>query len=514
MQENFLKAAMNKIRLSEGKTNYIIGRLKQTGVNKMNINISTEKKHTISPYIYMQFAEPLGTADTSVDAGWDYLHDCWYPQFTEKVRELAPTMIRWGGCFASYYHWKEAVGPREKRVPMLNLCWDGTFSNQVGTHEVVELCRHANAEPLMVVNMESDGRQQWAYPKPGMDRLGTAEEAADWVRYCNDPDNALRKSHGVKDPYNIKYWQIGNETSFVYGGISNGFDCDATAEKTVEFADKMRAADPSIKLIAWGDSGWAPKMCETVGDKVEYIAFHHHFGSGLADSPLYGTEYRMDLDNTWRHLMNAYKSLEHKIAAMRAEAAPYGKRLAMTEGHFALPGRNRCEVLSSWAAGVSYARCLNTIERAADIIDIATMADFFGNRWQVNAMILPTPSRYGKPYLQPVGEVMKLFRHHIGTHAVDITPAEGVDMTASISEDGKKLYLHLANTDAHEAKSLELTAGGAPVKWFTAYEIAAEPFVEITELTPDLFKPTEYTEKGSTYLLPPAAVAAIEIPLE
>ena len=67
----------------------------------MNLTISAAPKHTISPYLFMQFAEPLGTADTSVDAGWDYLHECWQPKLIEKIRELSPTMIRWGGCFAS-----------------------------------------------------------------------------------------------------------------------------------------------------------------------------------------------------------------------------------------------------------------------------------------------------------------------------------------------------------------------------------------------------------------------------
>lgn len=134
----------------------------------MKLTVSASPKHKISPYLFMQFAEPLGTADTSVDAGWDYLNDRWQPKLIEKIRELGPTMIRWGGCFASYYHWREAVGPREQRISMLNLCWDGMFSNQVGTHELADLCRQVNAEPLMVVNMESDGRMHWAYPKPGM----------------------------------------------------------------------------------------------------------------------------------------------------------------------------------------------------------------------------------------------------------------------------------------------------------------------------------------------------------
>lgn len=109
-------------------------------------------------------------------------------------------MIRFGGCFASYYHWKEGVGPRSERVPMYNLCWDGLYSNMVGTKEIVDLCRYTGAEPLLVVNMESDGRMNWAYPKAGVNRLGTAEEVAEWVEYCNDPDNPIRALHGDKSP--------------------------------------------------------------------------------------------------------------------------------------------------------------------------------------------------------------------------------------------------------------------------------------------------------------------------
>ena len=162
------------------------------------MKISKSIRNTISPYLFMQFMEPLSNADASVDAGWDYLNDCWQPKLVEITKELAPSMIRYGGCFASYYHWKEAVGPKKDRTPILNQCWDGIFSNYVGTSEVADFCKQVNAEPLMVVNSESDGRMYWAYPADGIDRFGTADEAAEWVAYCNDPGNALRLSHGIK----------------------------------------------------------------------------------------------------------------------------------------------------------------------------------------------------------------------------------------------------------------------------------------------------------------------------
>ena len=65
--------------------------------------------------------------------------------------------------------------------------------------------------------------------------------------------------------------------------------------------------------------------------------------------------------------------------------------LAMTECHFVIPGRDRGDVLASWAAGVSYARILNNHQRHGDVLKIATAADFCGTRWQNNAVIIPTP---------------------------------------------------------------------------------------------------------------------------
>ena len=52
------------------------------------IKINKENKHKISPYLFMQFAEPLGTSDASVDAGWDFLNEKWQDKLVEKVKEL------------------------------------------------------------------------------------------------------------------------------------------------------------------------------------------------------------------------------------------------------------------------------------------------------------------------------------------------------------------------------------------------------------------------------------------
>ena len=98
----------------------------------------------LSPYLYMQFMEPLGATDGSVEAAWDHVNDRWRDDVVAVTRELAPTMMRWGGIFADFYRWREGVGPREMRPSMLNLL-GGVESNQVGTGEFVSLCRTVGA---------------------------------------------------------------------------------------------------------------------------------------------------------------------------------------------------------------------------------------------------------------------------------------------------------------------------------------------------------------------------------
>lgn len=254
------------------------------------ITVDPTPQFELSPYLYMQFMEPLGTTDGSVAAGWDYHRHQWRKDLVEVTQELAPSLMRWGGCFSSYYRWKEAVGPRAGRIPMQNLLWGGTEDNRVGTMEFLDFCRQVGAAPLMCVNFECDGRRQWMNDAEGRTRVGAAAEAAEWVAYCNQADNALRLSHGRKEPHPIRLWQIGNETSY----DKRGFDVETAARKTVEFARAMRKADPHLALIGWGDSGWAKRMIEVAGEHLQYIAFHHGFGPQGGDSVLRDNEYRKD----------------------------------------------------------------------------------------------------------------------------------------------------------------------------------------------------------------------------
>ena len=52
------------------------------------------------------------------------------------LKELHIAVLRWpGGCFADEYHWKDGIGPREKRPSMINTHWGGVVEdNSFGTH--------------------------------------------------------------------------------------------------------------------------------------------------------------------------------------------------------------------------------------------------------------------------------------------------------------------------------------------------------------------------------------------
>ncbi len=461
----------------------------------------------LSPYLYMQFMEPLGTTDSSVEASWDHAKAQWKPGLMEVTKELSPAMMRWGGNLSAYYKWREGVGPRKSRVPFLNTDWGGMETSQIGTAEFVDFSRQVGADALMCVNFESDGLPRYAVNGRGENRSGDSKEAAAWVDYCNNPSNKLRISHGFKEPLRIGHWQLGNETSY----RKEGFDNATAAQKTIEFAKAMRAVDPTIQLIGWGDSGWAKLLMETAGEHINYVAFHHMFdpGEGMKNSPVKNNQYRKDPAATWEVLMNGYKIHEEKIIKIREETAPYNIPLALTECHYSIEGRNRCEVLSSWAAGVSYARIMNLHERHGDVLKIGTMADFCGTRWQVNAIMIPVP--HGQPFMMPTAKIMWLYRKHTGKDFINITgmPPE-LDVTAS--RTGNTLYLHVVNTSRTRSVETSFKVKGHAVHAGKAFELSTDPEFELMSTKEDPLMPKiRQVEPGKPFTFAPASVTAVEL---
>src|SRR5687767_3593676 len=103
-----------------------------------SITIDPKPLFELSPHLYMQFMEPLGATDASMEAAWSYDADDWRSDFIATTKDLAPGMLRFGGLLSRYYKWREGVGPPRERPWYRNYVWGGKETHRVGTHEFVD----------------------------------------------------------------------------------------------------------------------------------------------------------------------------------------------------------------------------------------------------------------------------------------------------------------------------------------------------------------------------------------
>src|ERR1043166_86354 len=442
----------------------------------------------ISPHLYMQFMEPLGVTDSSVEAAWDYNRDDWRRDFVATTAELAPGMVRFGGLFSRYYKWREGVGPAVERPWMRNYVWGGKETNRVGTHEFVDFCRRVNAEPMYCVNFLGDGEKRYATTPEG-NRTGDAREAADWVSYTNDPDNAERKANGQAAPFNLKFWQLGNETS--YGNAC--FKKEEAITTTIEFAKAMRGRDRSIKLIGWGDNGWAADLVERAGGHIDYLAVHMMGQQPIRkDTVLRGFKYQTEPERAWVELMELIGlRIEQKLLPLEESLAKQNSKMpiAITEGHLSLAPHNANPILTEWLTGVYHARAMNRSEEHGDRVKIATTSDFNGTRWTTNAVIHQVPG--GVSHLLPAGAVARLFKRHNGNEGVAVKSSP-TDLDVCASRTGGKVFLHVANMNYANSVEAGCSVNGMPITSGRVWKIAPQnPRQEISPLNPEVFEPTE-----------------------
>ncbi len=160
---------------------------------------------TISKDIYGHFAEHLGRciyggiyvgSNSKIPNTNGYRNDV-----IEALKAMKIPVLRWpGGCFADTYHWKDGIGPRENRPSIVNIYWGGvTEDNSFGTHEFLDFCELLGCDAYINLNVGS----------------GNPHEASEWVEYITSanesPMTKLRKQNGREDPWNVKYFGIGNE---------------------------------------------------------------------------------------------------------------------------------------------------------------------------------------------------------------------------------------------------------------------------------------------------------------
>lgn len=182
----------------------------------------------------------------------------------DALRELQIPIVRWpGGCFASAYHWRDGVG--KDREPSFDKAWGVEDPNTFGTDEFVHWCHLVGCEPYICTNAGT----------------GTSEEMSDWVEYCNLRNKGrnarLRIKNGNAEPFNVRYWSIGNENYL--GGEIGAKTVDEWAPLVRESAKMMRAVDSNLKILAAATvtGNWTPPMLKAAGRYLDYISIHYYW---------------------------------------------------------------------------------------------------------------------------------------------------------------------------------------------------------------------------------------------
>ncbi|MCF7708417.1 MAG: alpha-N-arabinofuranosidase [Verrucomicrobia bacterium] len=240
------------------------------------------------------------------------------PDIIRMLRESDLPILRWpGGNFVSGYHWEDGIGPLERRPTLPNYAWGGVEPNLFGTDEFIAFCRAVGCEPMICVNAGS----------------GTPAEAARWIEYCNGSTNSsmgrLRAENGHPEPYNVRYWEIGNELwgkwQF-YWTTASGY-----VDRFHRFYKAMKAADPDIELYAcgapvfWGRA-WNDTLIDGAADILEKTTDHPLIGGNVSPEvePL----------DVYRDFMAVPSVLEDKWSQLRGRMTAAGitqPRLAVTE---------------------------------------------------------------------------------------------------------------------------------------------------------------------------------------
>ncbi|MBP7506221.1 MAG: alpha-N-arabinofuranosidase [Prolixibacteraceae bacterium] len=232
-------------------------------VDQANVKINKE--------IYGHFSEHLGTCiyggifvgeKSNIPNINGYRTDV-----VNALKEMKVPVLRWpGGCFADTYHWKDGIGPRENRPSIVNVHWGGvTEDNSFGTHEFLNFCELIGTEPYLSINVGS----------------GTIQEASEWVEYVTSsnesPMTELRKKNGREDPWNVKFWGIGNETWGCGGEMRPEYYADVYRN----FSCYVRGN--GLKKIAVGPSGddlnWTDKMMASLMQRsflAQGLSLHYY----------------------------------------------------------------------------------------------------------------------------------------------------------------------------------------------------------------------------------------------
>ncbi|MHB1150898.1 MAG: alpha-N-arabinofuranosidase [Eubacteriales bacterium] len=476
----------------------------------------------IAPEIYGHFSEHIG--GVFYDGIW-VGEDSPIPnirglrlELIERFRKIRPAVLRWpGGCFAETYDWRDGIGERSKRPVRINWWYrsDGRYEpNQVGTHEFIDFCRLVGAEPYFAANITST----------------TPLDIRDWIDYCNSPRGTtsyalLREKNGSPEPFNVKYWGVGNEN---WGGGGN-MTPETYAHEFRKYAAVMDNTAPVLCLIGCGPNGadynWTQRFLDVFASSGRMMgAYSMHYYCGSSGDPVAFSE------SEWYQLLCQANQMETilnrhwniiKGFGMEQQASLFVDEWGCWHpgGSGPSKGYNLFEQQSTMRDAMVTALTLNIFNNNCDKVKMSNTAQLVNN---LHTLFLTSGDKFA---VTPTYHIYDMYKEHQGGKAVRVlTDSEHISFTApdghkkslnrlsasaSVKED--VLTLTIANLSATDSETLKLVSVGisigdtAEATLLTHKDIHAHnTFDAPSEVTP------VYGEcRSDTISLPPASVMTL-----
>ncbi len=362
------------------------------------------------------------------------------PDMVRMSKEMHTPLVRFGGNFTSAYHWKDGIGPRDKRVSMLNIAWGIPEYNQFGTDEFLRYCQLIDAEPQIALNLGS----------------GTEQEAADWVRYVDDH----WPTHGGL------LWELGNE---LWGNWNLAAPTlGELPERTRKFSEAIRAVDPRARLIATGQDPdhyeqWNAAQLTNPPATFNFLSTHFVVTMDrLQDSHANPRTVALDGLALPVQLGRQLRKMQQQIN----ERPGYRDKahLAFTEWLWVCcNGRkvSNAPKFNNMGGAITTAGFLNMLISNADIAPISDMTGIveFAGIWKKRAQVFGTPAYYtfqlyaGADLQTPVKAAVDAGDYNVQhgvTRLPDISDVPYLDVVAVLNERADKLTVFCVNRHLEE----------------------------------------------------------------
>lgn len=431
-----------------------------------------------------------------------------WPEVFQAIKELQPTVLRFpGGCFADCYCWKDGIGSRDGRPAKWNRHWGGMEENNFGTDEFIELCRNLGCEPMICINFGS----------------GDEKEAAQWVEYCNGdattPMGRLRAENGHPEPYQVKFWGIGNET-WAHWEIGN-MTAEQCGENYLCFADAMRKASTMpLSLIVCGGDGngesqeWNREVLKRTGKEAEYIDLHF-YAPQLYEAPAD----ELQIYNATVYAAHKYEKIIRDTKAVIRESGAQTRIMVGEYNAMYYNNSNREHTLETALLNGGF---LNMFLRNSDVVRIGIFSDLV-NGWQGGCIRSSQGAAYGTPSYY----VLQLYaqaglRYSVRTetdcdtvtvaktgHVPDMAGLPVVDSAAALDGQGR-ICLFLINRHMTEQVTVEIGGGDYQIAEITALE-GAHAYSRNTFGERAVSPLPKEVEKESSVVLAPHSVSRIRL---